>query len=59
MRTKAERIALHRAALATKRQNRPTQGSNSTEIVSANKKMYLKVRTDGQELFVPVKPSEE
>ena len=44
MRTKAERIALHRAALATKRQN---------------KKMYLKVRTDGQELFVPVKPSEE
>ena len=41
MRTKAERIALHRAALATKRQNRPTQGSNRTEIVSANKKVEL------------------
>ena len=59
MRTKAERKVLHRNALANKRQTKRTTGANRTEIVSSNKKMYLKVRTDGQDLFVPVSPIEE
>jgi len=59
MKTKAERKVLHRNALAMKKQSRQTQGANRTEIISSNNKVYLKVRTDGQDLFVPMTPDKE
>ena len=59
MKTKAERKVLHRNALAMKKQSRRTQGANRTEIISSNNKVYLKVRTDGQDLFVPMTPDKE
>ena len=61
MRTKAERMALHRNVLAVKKQQKQTTGANRTDIISdpGKKKIYLKIRVDGQELFVPASPEKE
>jgi len=59
MRTKEQRQTLHRNALAQKRQVKETQGANRNEVISSNNKIYLKVRTDGQDLFIPANPSKE